>query len=229
MLAAIALLTGGFLVFSTQLLSVARRRREFALLRALGLVRAELMRGLLAEGRGGGRGRRAGRGCARPCARRRSLPPGGGRSWRGLLPRRGARSWRSTPRRAWPTCCSASSPVSPAPGCRRALRLRWRRRAALRAGEGERAGLPRGDGRGRLAAAMLVLAVLACLVPPLGGIPVGGYAAVVFVLAAAILALPGARARPAAACSRAGAVRPGGWRTPAWRRRRGRRWWRGRG
>ncbi|HNC66937.1 MAG TPA: ABC transporter permease [Thauera aminoaromatica] len=50
MLAAIALLTGGFLVFSTQLLSVARRRREFALLRALGLVRAELMRGLLAEG-----------------------------------------------------------------------------------------------------------------------------------------------------------------------------------
>ena len=50
MLAAIALLTGGFLVFSTQLLSVARRRREFALLRAPGLVRAELMRGLLAEG-----------------------------------------------------------------------------------------------------------------------------------------------------------------------------------
>ena len=58
---------------------------------------------------------------------------------------------------------------------------------ALR-GEGERAGLPRGDGRGRLAAAMLVFAVLARLVPPLGSIPVGGYAAVVFVLAAAILA-----------------------------------------
>jgi putative ABC transport system permease protein len=75
MLAAIALLTGGFLVFSTQLLSVARRRREFALLRALGLVRAELMRGLLAEGAvvgvvGGLLGGRT-----RPCARRRSLPP----------------------------------------------------------------------------------------------------------------------------------------------------------
>ena len=50
MLAAIALVTGGFLVFSTQLLSVVRRRQEFAFLRALGLDRTSLMRGLLAEG-----------------------------------------------------------------------------------------------------------------------------------------------------------------------------------
>ncbi len=50
MLAAIALVTGGFLVFSTQLLSVVRRRQELAFLRALGLDRRSLMRGLLAEG-----------------------------------------------------------------------------------------------------------------------------------------------------------------------------------
>ncbi|MFZ1576073.1 MAG: ABC transporter permease, partial [Chromatiaceae bacterium] len=50
MLAAIALMTGGFLVFSAQWLAVVRRRQEFAFLRALGLDRAGLRRGLLAEG-----------------------------------------------------------------------------------------------------------------------------------------------------------------------------------
>ncbi|KAB2967426.1 FtsX-like permease family protein, partial [Zoogloea sp.] len=50
LLAAIALLTGGFLVFSAQALSVVRRRTEFAFLRALGLARATLFRWLLAEG-----------------------------------------------------------------------------------------------------------------------------------------------------------------------------------
>ena len=39
LLAAIALLTGGFLVFSAQALSVVRRRTEFAFLRAIGLAR----------------------------------------------------------------------------------------------------------------------------------------------------------------------------------------------
>ena len=50
MLAAIALLTGGFLVFSAQALSVVRRRTEFAFLRALGLARRSLFVWLLAEG-----------------------------------------------------------------------------------------------------------------------------------------------------------------------------------
>jgi len=50
MLAAIALFTGAFLVFSAQWLAVVRRRQEFALLRALGLDRGGLLGGLLAEG-----------------------------------------------------------------------------------------------------------------------------------------------------------------------------------
>jgi putative ABC transport system permease protein len=50
MLAAIALLTGGFLVFSAQALSVVRRRTEFAFLRAIGLARGSLFAWLLAEG-----------------------------------------------------------------------------------------------------------------------------------------------------------------------------------
>ncbi len=50
MLALIALVTGAFLVFSTQALAVVRRRPEIAFLRALGLTRRELVRWLLLEG-----------------------------------------------------------------------------------------------------------------------------------------------------------------------------------
>ena len=50
MLALVALLTGGFLVYSAQSLSVARRLRQFALLRTLGLQKRALTAQLLAEG-----------------------------------------------------------------------------------------------------------------------------------------------------------------------------------
>ncbi|HEY3729976.1 MAG TPA: FtsX-like permease family protein [Steroidobacteraceae bacterium] len=50
MLALVALLTGAFLVFSTQSLAVLRRRQTLGLLRALGVTRAQLRRALLAEG-----------------------------------------------------------------------------------------------------------------------------------------------------------------------------------
>jgi putative ABC transport system permease protein len=50
MLAMVALFTGTFLVFSTQALSVVRRRHQFALLRVLGLTRGQLLRQILFEG-----------------------------------------------------------------------------------------------------------------------------------------------------------------------------------
>jgi putative ABC transport system permease protein len=50
MLALVALFTGAFLVFSTQSLSVLRRRRSLALLRALGVTQSQLRRALLGEG-----------------------------------------------------------------------------------------------------------------------------------------------------------------------------------
>ena len=50
MLALVALLTGGFLVFSAQSLSVARRRPQFALARVLGLTRRGLLVQVLGEG-----------------------------------------------------------------------------------------------------------------------------------------------------------------------------------
>ncbi len=49
-LALVALFTGAFLVFSTQALSVLRRRPQFALMRTLGVTRAQLIRQVLAEG-----------------------------------------------------------------------------------------------------------------------------------------------------------------------------------
>jgi putative ABC transport system permease protein len=49
-LALVALFTGAFLVFSTQALSVLRRRSQFALLRVLGLPRRALLRQVLVEG-----------------------------------------------------------------------------------------------------------------------------------------------------------------------------------
>ncbi|EEA00830.1 protein of unknown function DUF214, partial [Burkholderia sp. H160] len=49
-LALVALFTGAFLVFSTQALGVVRRRSQFAMLRVLGLTRAQLLRQILLEG-----------------------------------------------------------------------------------------------------------------------------------------------------------------------------------
>jgi putative ABC transport system permease protein len=49
-LALVALFTGAFLVFSTQALSVLRRRSQFALLRVLGMERGRLLRQVLLEG-----------------------------------------------------------------------------------------------------------------------------------------------------------------------------------
>jgi putative ABC transport system permease protein len=50
MLALVALITGGFLVYSAQSLSVTRRLRQLALLRTLGLEKRDLVRHLVGEG-----------------------------------------------------------------------------------------------------------------------------------------------------------------------------------
>jgi putative ABC transport system permease protein len=49
-LAMVALFTGAFLVFSTQALSVLRRRSQFALCRVIGMTQTQLMRQILLEG-----------------------------------------------------------------------------------------------------------------------------------------------------------------------------------
>ncbi|AVR88931.1 FtsX-like permease family protein [Thauera aromatica] len=189
MLAAIALLTGGFLVFSTQLLSVARRRREFALLRALGLVRRQLVRGLLAEGAvvgliGGMAGVIVGHALAALAFRLVGADLGAG-FFSGLTPALHFDPVLSLGYLVLGVLAGMAGTWLPA---REAARVPPAH--ALRAGEGERAGLMPVRVRARSAVALLALAALACLPPPVGGVPLGGYAAVALVLVAAVMALP---------------------------------------
>lgn len=189
LLAVIALLTGGFLVFSTQVLAVVRRRREFAFLRALGMDRATLFRGLLAEGAAVGllggllgivlayalaalalalTGGDLGAGYFQEVTPRLRLQPGASLAYLLLGTAAGMAG-------AW------------LPG-REALRSVPAR--ALHAGAEE--DVLRARGGSRAALACLGAALLLCLLPPVGDVPVAGYAAVALLLAGALLVLPGA-------------------------------------
>ncbi len=189
MLAGIALLTGAFLVFSTQYLSVVRRGRELAFLRAMGMERALVMRGLLLEGAalgllGGLLGVAAAHGLA---ALAFALVGGdlGAGYFAHVTP-----SVRFMP---------GASLVYLALGVTAGVAGAWlpaRHAAAQVPAQGLRAGndseLLAANARWRAALTCIVLALLACLPGPLGGIPVFGYLAVAFILTAAVFGLPGA-------------------------------------
>ena len=189
MLAAIALLTGGFLVFSTQLLSVARRRREFALLRALGMERRQLLRGLLTEGAavglaGGVFGVALGHVLAAAAFKLVGGDLGAG-FFRGTQPQLQFDAMLVVGYLLLGIAAGVIGTWLPA---REASRVAPAR--ALKAGEGEYAGLPQVRGGWRPGVGLLVIAGLACILPPLNDIPIGGYGAVALTLAAAVLLLP---------------------------------------
>ena len=187
MLAAIALLTGGFLVFSAQALSVVRRRTEFAFLRALGLARHSLFAWLLAEGAlvglaGGLVGVILGHGLAWGALALLGGDLGAG-YFSGLQP-----SLQFQPQvsavyvalgllagiaGAWLPAREATT-VSPA----RALKA------------GDEAALLGGRGHPWLGLALLGASLVACLIPPLDALPIGGYLAVAFLLAGGVMLLP---------------------------------------
>ncbi|MGV0950983.1 MAG: FtsX-like permease family protein [Azonexus sp.] len=187
MLAAIALLTGGFLVFSAQALSVVRRRTEFAFLRALGLARRSLFAWLLAEGAlvglaGGLVGVILGHGLAWGTLALLGGDLGAG-YFSGLQP-----SLQFQPQvsavyvalgllagiaGAWLPAREAAT-VSPA----RALKA------------GDEAALLGGRGHPWLGLALLGASLVACLIPPLDALPIGGYLAVAFLLAGGVMLLP---------------------------------------
>ncbi|MGB9193880.1 MAG: FtsX-like permease family protein, partial [Azonexus sp.] len=186
MLAAIALLTGGFLVFSAQALSVVRRRTEFAFLRALGLARHSLFALLLAEGAlvglaGGLVGVILGHGLAWGALALLGGDLGAG-YFSGLQP-----SLQFQPQvsavyvvlgllagiaGAWLPAREATT-VSPA--------------QALKAGD--EAALLGGRGHPWLGLALLGASLVACLIPPLDALPIGGYLAVAFLLAGGVMLL----------------------------------------
>jgi putative ABC transport system permease protein len=187
MLAAIALLTGGFLVFSAQALSVVRRRTEFAFLRALGLGRRTLFGWLVAEGAavglaGGIVGTAVGYGLAWGALVLLGGDLGAG-YFSGLKPTLQFQPGVSAAyvalgmlagvAGAWLPAREAAT-VSPA----RALK------------SGDEAALLGGRGHPAVGAALLVLSLAVCWIPPLDGLPVGGYGAVACLLAGAVMLLP---------------------------------------
>ncbi|AUB80552.1 ABC transporter permease [Candidatus Thiodictyon syntrophicum] len=187
MLAAIALLTGGFLVFSAQALSVVRRRTEFAFLRAIGLARRDLFAWLVAEGAlvglaGGLLGVALGHGLAWGLLAVLGGDLGAG-YFSGLTPRLQfqpgvtalyvALGVLAGVAGAWLPAREAAT-VSPA--------------QALKAGD--EAALLGGHGHPRLGLALVAASLPACWIAPVNGLPLGGYLAVVCLLAGAVMLLP---------------------------------------
>lgn len=188
MLATIALLTGGFLVFSTQWLAVVRRRQELAFLRALGLSRPELMRGLLVEGAALGLlGGVLGTLLAYLFAALAFAAVGGDLGagfFRGLSPQLQLHWLATLVYLLLGLCAGLAGAWLPAREAVRAAPAQ-----ALKAGDEAQA--YRARTRWTLALGSGLLAALFCILPPLWGIPVFGYLAVLLILLAAILALPG--------------------------------------
>ena len=192
MLAAIALLTGAFLVFSAQALSVVKRRSEFAFLRALGLERATLIRWLLAEGAligllGGIIGVALGYGLAWAALQLLGGDLGAG-YFSGLQPQLEFKPALTAlyvflgllaglAGAALPALQAAD--ISPA-------------QALKSTGDALLMGSHLRPWAGLLA---LTLSLAVCFIPPLAGLPLGGYAAIAFLLAGSILLLPAAAHR----------------------------------
>jgi putative ABC transport system permease protein len=189
MLAAMALLTGGFLVFSAQALSVVRRHTEFAFLHAIGLARRSLFAWLVTEGAlvglaGGLVGVALGHGLAWGMLAVLGGDLGAG-YFSGLQPRLQfqpgvtavyvALGVLAGVAGAWLPARNAAT-VSPA--------------QALKAGN--EVALLGGHGHPGLGAALLVASLAACWIPPVNGLPVGGYLAIACLLTGGVMLLPAA-------------------------------------
>lgn len=188
MLAAIALLTGAFLVFSAQWLAVVRRRQEFALVRALGLDRAGLRRGLLAEGAllglvGGLVGVVLAHGLTALAFRLLGGDLGAG-YFRGLTP---ALSFQPGLVLAYLGLGVVAGTAGAWLPAREAMGMVTAR--GLRAGDEAEA--YHASPRWGLALGLLTAAALLCGLPPLAGLPIGGYLAVLLLVVGAVLLLPG--------------------------------------
>ena len=187
MLALVALFTGAFLVFSTQSLSVLRRRRSLALLRALGATRGQLRRALLGEGLAlGAVGSLLGviLGVLIAAAILKFLTADLGN---GQLRAVGA-SLRAAPLQllAFFAIGIAVAGVGAWLPARNAARQPPAR--ALKGGDGDYQSVARvGWGSGLV---LLLLGAVLAWLPPLGGLPIFGYAAIAALLLGAVLLVP---------------------------------------
>ena len=187
MLAMVALMTGGFLVFSAQSLSIARRRPAFALLRVLGLQRRGLFLQVLAEGAslgvlGAALGLAAGIGLAWGVLGLLGGDLGGG-YFSGSRPvLEISPAWAALHAGLGMAVAIAGSllPALEAAGAPPAEALK----AAGRSGDPER--------RPPLAPALVLgsVGLAAAFAPPVAGLPLFGYAAIALILAAGVAAMP---------------------------------------
>jgi len=187
MLALVALWTGAFLVFSTQSLSVLRRRRSLALLRALGVTRGQLQRALIGEGAalgvaGSVVGVILGLGLATAILQFLTGDLGNGQ-----LRTVGA-SLRASPLPllaffAMGTSVACIGAWLPARAASRQSTAR-----SLKGGDGDYAGTARTSAY--FGIALLGLGAALCRVPPIGGLPVFGYIAIAALLFGAVLLVP---------------------------------------
>jgi putative ABC transport system permease protein len=186
-LALVALFTGGFLVFSAQALEVARRRREHALLRVLGLRRAGVARLVLAEAAalgalGGVFGIAIGHALAHVAVRVAGADLGAG-MFRGMTPELTFSAQAALAYVLGGVAIAIAGALLPALDAARAAPAR-----ALRAGD-EQAMLARAV---TIWPGLLLLsgAVLFLWFKPVNGIPVAGYASIACLLLGGVLLMP---------------------------------------
>jgi putative ABC transport system permease protein len=191
-LALVALVTGAFLVFSVQSLAIARRRAQFALVRVCGATRRQLV--LQGVGEGvvlGALGSALGVGAAAALAAFALALLGGdlgGGYFEGSQP---VLDW------SWPAAALYAALGVFAAVLGSALpALAASRASAARVLKGQERALA-GDGRTALRGGLIALVAAAglALVPSIGGLSLGGYAAVAALLVGGILLMP--------ACARA--------------------------
>ncbi len=203
MLALVALWTGAFLVFSTQSLSVLRRRQSLALLRAIGVTRGQLQRALIGEGALlGALGAVLGivLGMLLAAALLRLLTGDLGNGQLRVL----GTSLRATP---WPllaffligTAVAGVGAWMPARDAARQAPAR-----ALKGGDGDYGGFAKSASLSGLG--LLAIGAALAWMPPLRGLPIFGYAAVAALLLGAILLVPALTVSVLRAAPRSGRV-----------------------
>lgn len=185
-LALVALFTGGFLVYATQSLAVARRRREIALLHAMGMtVREQLAAALLSGGLVGTLGAVLGVVLGILVARAGLAAFGadlGAGYFRGVAPELVVRPLEVAAFLALGVAAALVATLGPA---REAASVPAA--AALKAGDEAPLAARR---HGRVALVLVLLAGGALLLPPLEGIALPGYAAIACLLLAAVFLAP---------------------------------------
>jgi putative ABC transport system permease protein len=185
-LALVALFTGGFFVYSTQSLATLRRRREFAVLHALGVTRREQLVLLLAgSGIVGLCGALLGVALGTAAAKFGLGALGGDLGagyFRGLAAELDVRAWEIA------LFCVLGVGVAVVGALRPAIEAaRIPTASALKAGDVASANLRTHEGS---VATLLVLAAAVLALPPIAGLPLPGFVSIALLMIAVVIAMP---------------------------------------